>query len=189
VDSSCDATLNAFNKAFVGLMGKENIGTPSAPAGLSAADMELFRQFALDIQFPPNPYRKLDDSLPTASVPVPGLRDPGNPASGESVFLTLATDATSPCVACHALPFGAAGGQLGGINPGDPSTAKAALFNGTADKSPHSDLKIPHLRIMWDKPGFVFGPPAGPFRFGRPRDRSRTAARTSPRCSREHPTT
>lgn len=151
-------TMNAFNKAFVGLLGKEDIGPiNNQPAGLPADQMELFRQFTLGMQFPPNPYRNTDDTLPNTNVSIPGIGYTGNPRTGETVFNTARTDANSSCAACHALPFGAAGGKLGGVEPGDPSTAKAALFNGNADKSPHSDLKVPHARNMYQKLGPHFG--------------------------------
>jgi len=156
-------TMNHFNMAFVGLMGTEDIGPINTkPAGLSEADMEMFRQFALDMRFPPNPYRNLDDTLPDAVITIPGNPMPGNPKQGEGLFLNAATDADQPCRACHAMPFGAANGKLGGVSPGDPASARAALFNGTADGSPHSDLKVPHLRNMYEKQGPVFGSYASP---------------------------
>src|SRR6185295_4591415 len=75
------------------------------------------------------------------------------------LFTTGSTDAGQSCSACHALPFGAAGGKLGGLSPGDPDPAKAGLFNGNLDGSPHSDLKVPHNRNMYEKLGPRFGPP------------------------------
>lgn len=156
-------TMNAFNKAFVGLMGTRDIGPVNGePAGLTADQMELFRQFALGMTLPPNPFRNPDDTLPNVSVTVPGNPFAGNPAAGQALFLTGQTDAGQSCSACHALPFGAAGGKLGGINPGDPANARAALFNGNADGSPHSDLKVPHNRNMYTKFGPLFGTPAAP---------------------------
>jgi YVTN family beta-propeller protein len=150
-------TMNAFNKAFVGLMGTADVGPINGePAGLPADQMELFRQFALGIVYPPNPFRNLDDTLPNTAVNVPGNPNPGNPAAGQALFFTGRTDANQPCSACHAAPFGAAGGKLGGVNPSDPNTF-AALFNGNADGSPHSDLKVPHLRNMYEKFGPRFG--------------------------------
>ncbi len=151
-------TMNSFNKAFVGLMGTKDIGPINGePAGLSPEQMELYRQFALGIKFPPNPYRNLDDTLPNTSVTVPGIQYPGNPAAGQVVFTTGRTDANQPCASCHALPFGTAGGKPGGVEPGDPSTARTALFNGDADGSPHSDLEVPHTRNMHEKFGPRFG--------------------------------
>ncbi len=151
-------TMDAFNKAFVGLMGTQDIGPINGePAGLTADQMELYRQFALGIGLPPNPYRNVDDTLPNATVTVPGNPFAGNPTNGQALFLSGKTDANASCSACHALPFGTAGGKLGGINPGDPSTARAALFNGTLDGVPHSDLKVPHTRNMLTKQGPRFG--------------------------------
>ena len=166
-------TMNAFNKAFVGLMGTRDVGPINGePAGLSAADMELFRQFALAVRMPPNPYRSVNDALPDALVQVHGSPFPGNPANGERLFLTNPSDALQPCAACHALPFGAAGGKLGGVNPTNPvSPATTALFNGTLDGSPHSDLEVPHMRNLYEKFGPLFGshagaPPERPTGFG-----------------------
>jgi len=159
-------TMDAFNKAFVSLMGTHDIGPVNGePAGLSAASMEEFRQFALGIAFPPNPYRNTDDTVPNAVVTIPGLPNPGNPFIGQQRFVGTAGGATDGgvfCVGCHQLPFGAAGGKLGGLEPGDPPLAKAALFNGNLDGSPHSDLKIPHLRNMYEKFGPRFGKPGDP---------------------------
>jgi YVTN family beta-propeller protein len=151
-------TLRSFNKAFVGLLGKEDIGPiDGEPAGLTAEEIDLFRRFALDIVFPPNPHRRVDDTLPNTIVTLAGQRLSGNPANGETLFNTHASDAGQPCASCHAHPFGAAGGKLGGVEPSDPSAARTALFNGDADGSPHSDLEIPHLRNMYEKIGPRFG--------------------------------
>ncbi len=153
-------TFDAFNKAFVGLMGAHDIGPINGePAGLTAAQMELFRQFALGIVLPPNPNRNVDDTIPNAPVTIPGNPFTGNPTAGQALFLGGSTDAGQSCSACHALPFGAAGGKVGGINPGDPVSAFAGLFNGNLDGVPHNDLKVPHQRNLYEKFGPTFGPP------------------------------
>ena len=154
-------TMREFNKAFVGLMGTADIGrVNNEPAGLTPAQMDLYRSFALAVRMPPNPFRNADDSLPSVDIQPPGSPFTGNPANGEVLFNTLASDAGQPCVACHALPFGAAGGKLGGVEPQEPSSADTtALFNGTPDGSLHSDLEIPHLRNLYVKFGPRFGPP------------------------------
>ncbi len=158
------ATMNDFNQAFVGLMGTADIGPINGkPAGVSSVDMESFRQFALEIPYPPNPFRNLDDTLPDAEVQVHGSLFTGNPAEGELIFDTFATDAGQPCQTCHTHPFGAGGGKLGGVTPTEPTSADAAaLFNGDADKSNHSDLKIPHMRNTYEKSGPVWADPGGP---------------------------
>jgi DNA-binding beta-propeller fold protein YncE len=158
------ATMNDFNPAFVGLMGTADIGPINGkPAGLSAQDMERFRQFALGIRFPPNPLRNLDDSLPDAEIPVPGTALAGNPVLGETIFDSAPVDAGQPCRSCHTHPFGAAGGKLGGVTPEQPtSNDAAALFNGNADKSAHSDLKVPHMRNLYEKAGPRYGDHVAP---------------------------
>jgi DNA-binding beta-propeller fold protein YncE len=162
-------TMNDFNAAFVGLLGAADIGPiGEAPAGLSGEDMERFRQFALEMAFPPNPYRKVDDTTPcgpratdpSCEVQPHGSLFPGNPTEGAILFDEHASDAGQACQACHAHPFGAAGGQLGGVAPTEPtSSAATALFFGMADGSPHSDLEVPHLRNMYDKFGPVLAAP------------------------------
>ncbi|MGH9869227.1 MAG: YncE family protein [Candidatus Polarisedimenticolia bacterium] len=149
------ATMNDFNMAFVGLMGRPDIGPINGkPAGHDAVTMEQFRQFALGMRFPPNPFRNVNDTLPNTAVTVPGHALSGNPNAGFTLFRQGITDGGSSCTGCHTLPFGAAGGRLGGLNPGDPTVFFAGLFNGTADGSPHSDLKVAHMRNMYEK----FGP-------------------------------
>jgi len=165
-------TFNNFNKAFPGLMGTRDIGPiGDEPAGLSAADMELLRQFSLAIAFPPNPHRDWDDTLPcgrrsedpTCEVQVHGSPFAGNPTEGAHLFDNGSTDAGQPCKACHAHPFGAAGGKLKGVAPQEPtSSSAAALFNGDADQSPHSDMKVAHLRNMYEKIGPTFGDHVAP---------------------------
>jgi mono/diheme cytochrome c family protein len=166
------ATMNDFNPAFVGLLGSRDTGPVNGkPAGLSAADMETFRQFALAMRFPPNFYRNIDDTLPTQfEIPFPADNhgtaptNVANPAHGLTVFDTFATDGGQSCQSCHSHPFGAAGGQLGGVTPSEPTLpVTAAVFNGNADQSPHSDVKIAHLRNMVDKPGLFFGTQANPY--------------------------
>lgn len=164
------ATMNDFNPAFVGLMGKEDIGPINGkPAGLSAQDMERFRQFALETRFPPNPNRKVDDTTPcgrrsvdpACEVRPNGIFLAGNPTEGAALFDEHLSDGNAPCRTCHTHPFGAAGGTLGGVTPPDTANAAAALFNGDLDGSPHSDLKVPHLRNMYEKFGPVWASPTG----------------------------
>jgi DNA-binding beta-propeller fold protein YncE len=156
------ATMNEFNPAFVGLMGRAE--------GLTAQQMEQFRQFALETRFPPNPFRKVDDTTPCGRRSVDPLCEVrpngmflgGNPTEGAALFDTHLSDGNAPCRTCHTHPFGAAGGKLDGVAP-LPTTSPdaAALFNGDLDGSPHSDLKVPHLRNMYEKFGPVWAPPAG----------------------------
>jgi hypothetical protein len=157
-------TLNDFNGAFVALLGKEDIGPlASGSAGFSAAEMETFRQFLLAVRFGPNPNRNVDDTLPNVEVEIPGHTVPGNPTVGETVYNTAITDGNLSCVHCHMHPFGTNGGKLGGIEPADPAVpAWAALHRGSQVQSLHSDLKVPHLRGLYEKFGPLFGDHSGP---------------------------
>ncbi len=83
------AAFQAFNPAFVGLMGR------ASP--LSAPDMAAFTDFVLEIALPPNPHRNLDDSLSPAQ------------ATGRDNFVS------DDCSECHILDpaagfFGTGGG-------------------------------------------------------------------------------
>lgn len=158
-------TFASFNPAFVVLNGAENIAQSGPPAGLSAQDMELFRQFALAIRNPSNPFRSVDDSIPNADVQVHGALFPGNPTVGKTIFETFPTDGVSPepCIACHASVFGTAGGKLGGVTPAEPTSADAAaLFNGPTVLSAHNDLKVGHLRNVYRRFGPTLSDPVGP---------------------------
>jgi DNA-binding beta-propeller fold protein YncE len=166
------ATMRDFNMAFVSLMGSADIGPINGkPAGVVAQDMEKFRQFALEMRFPPNPHRKVDDTTPcgtravdpSCEVQVQGSLFAGNPTEGALLFDTLQVAFGQRCMSCHAHPFGAAGGKLGGVEPEEETTADAAaLFLGTSDDSPHSDLKVAHLRNIYDKLGPVWAAPGNP---------------------------
>jgi DNA-binding beta-propeller fold protein YncE len=50
-----EAAFNAFNVAFVGLLGRDS--------QIPAADMQAFTDFVLELMYPPNPIRNLDNSL------------------------------------------------------------------------------------------------------------------------------
>ena len=163
-------TLRDFNPAFVGLLGAPDVGPINGkPAGLTVGQMNRFRNFALEIQYPPNPNRKINDTTacgtraqdPGCEVLFHGSLFPGNPTEGALLFDNHPSDAGQACKSCHAHPFGAAGGQLGGVEPKEPtSSAATALFFGALDGSPHSDLEVPHLRNMYDKVGPVHAAPA-----------------------------
>lgn len=152
-------TMAAFNGAFPLLMGTEDVSGPGEPPkGLSDEDMETFRRFALGIRFPPNPFRNLDDTLPNADVPIPGHPVVGNPTEGQVVFNLPNIDGPASCSTCHSSVFGSAGGKLGGLDgtETDPE-AKAGLVAGELIVTFHNDMKVAHLRNMYEKFGPVFG--------------------------------
>src|SRR5262249_23732906 len=126
--------FQAFNHAFISLMGRGS--------ELPVADMDTFTDFIKTVKFPPNPFRNLDDTMPT-SITVPsqsggGATATGNPNNGRTIFINNNLDAnTFKCNTCHLLPSGTTDN----------------LFNGSAEGE-SQDFKIPHLRNMDEKVGF-----------------------------------
>ncbi len=164
------AGIEAFNPAFPGLLG--------ADAPLTASEMQAFKDFLATIHFPPNPYRNLDNSLPTA-VPLPNHYTSGRFAmAGQSLGVGNAQralnrytrgllDAPFQCAACHTLPTGmAANGPLfigfgafsagGSVMPHGPN-GENHLGIVSIDGSTNVSLKVPHLRNQYDKVGFELG--------------------------------
>jgi len=123
-----------FNQAFINLMGRD--------AMLSTDDMDAYTDFIMTVNFPPNPFRNPDNTMP-ASITVPnqtggGATTTGNPNNGANIFSNQNLDANVfSCALCHALPTG----------------TTTNLFNGNAEGE-SQDFKIPHLRNMYEKVGF-----------------------------------
>ncbi len=127
-----EEAFRQFNEAFPFLLGRSQ--------ELSAADMQAFTDFALQITYPPNPVRALDNSLTT------------DQQAGRDLYFTKPATVGMTCNFCHVLnPSGNA--DLGVSRPG---------FFGTdgehvGGEFPHT-LKIPHLRNLYQKVG-MFGLP------------------------------
>jgi DNA-binding beta-propeller fold protein YncE len=123
-----DAAFKRFNVAFAGLLGR------SGP--LTAGEMQAFTTFILQVTYPPNPIRALDNSL-----------TPDQLAGRNKFFSPGVSDVFQNCNGCHAL------------NP-------AAGFFGSdgfmSFEFETQNLKIPHLRNLYQKVG-MFGMPAAPF--------------------------
>ena len=79
------AAFKKFNVAFVGLLGRSG--------QLTHAEMQAFTDFILQVTYPPNPIRKLDNSLT------------GGPAGGPQLLLRLDSvrRRSARCNGCHAL--------------------------------------------------------------------------------------
>jgi hypothetical protein len=123
-----------FNEAFVNLHGRDS--------ELTAESMNDFANFALELMYPPNPIRHLDDSLTEAQQ------------AGHDFFFDvnnegLKSDTVKHCYECHIVDRHA--------NEG--STDKPGFF-GTDGKNTFAFiqqfLKVPHLRNMYNKVG-MFG--------------------------------
>ena len=110
-----------FNVAFAGLLGR------TGP--LTGPEMTDFREFALQLRYPPNPTRNLDNSLTTLQ------------SQGKTVFDAPDTDQVASCDDCHTLD--PANGHFGG-------DGRDVFDAGT------ETFKTPHLRNMYQKVG-MFG--------------------------------
>jgi DNA-binding beta-propeller fold protein YncE len=123
------AAFRAFNPAFVGLLGRS--------AELSPDDLQAFTDFALQLAYPPNPIRNLDNSLTPAQQ------------AGRDFFFTALVSPNGSCETCHRLDPDA--------NPGEGAFAG---FFGTDGRSGFSNepqsFKVPHLRNLYQKVG-MFG--------------------------------
>ncbi len=130
------AAFKAFNVAFPGLLGRDS--------QIPAADMQKFTDFILEVMYPPNPIRKLDNSL------TPLQQEGSNLYFGRNTFF----DPFGPelnCNACHTIDRNANAGF----------TTKPGFFgsNGmTTEVAGLIPLKNPHLRNAYTKVG-KFGIP------------------------------
>jgi DNA-binding beta-propeller fold protein YncE len=128
------ANFKKFQKGFTDLLGRS--------AFIADADMTAFASFILQVTYPPNPIRALDDSLTP------------DQAAGRGHFFNITRDGTTTCNGCHTLdPAG---------NPTSPSPG----FFGTSgsitfDFQPQL-IKVPQLRNFYQKVG-MFGMAAPPF--------------------------
>jgi len=121
-----------FNEAFVGLLGRSNQIAP--------ADMQAFTDFALQITYPPNPIRALDNSLTS------------DQQAGRDIYFNKPATIGLKCNFCHVLdPQGNA--EFGVTRPGFFGS-DGSLVGGELPQT----LKIPQLRNLYQKVG-MFGFP------------------------------
>ncbi len=155
--------IEAFAPAFMGLQGDDTT--------LTATEMQEFEDFLATIHFPPNPYRNLDNSLPT-NLPLPGHYRTGrfgaagtplpngNAVQGLAIYRPARRlDANAfACVTCHTLPTGAGpdyalvGTTLQPIPPGPLGQRHLAVVS--VDGSTNITMKIPQTRNVPQKSGF-----------------------------------
>jgi len=133
-----DVAFRKFNVAFPGLNGRHQL--------LSDKDMRKFSKFILEITYPPNPIRNLDNSMTPAQQ------------AGHDFFLTSKpSDSFFECTGCHVLDRNG--------NKQYPSVKKPGFFGTDGQFSFEGEsqfFKIPHLRNLYQKVG-MFGmalPPA-----------------------------
>jgi DNA-binding beta-propeller fold protein YncE len=146
-----DAAFKKFNVAFAGLLGR------SGP--LTNDQMQAFTDFILQVTYPPNPIRNLDNSL-TADQ-----------QAGRDIFFETTPDGTEipsdtfhNCNGCHVLdPKGNA--EFGVAKPGFFGSDGRYSFEQETQF-----LKVPHLRNLYQKVGMfgmdhTFDPSTGGFPF------------------------
>jgi DNA-binding beta-propeller fold protein YncE len=151
-----DLAFRNFIVAFEGLNGRE--------AMITAAQMQQFADFALEIRLPPNPVRNLDNSLNAAQN------------RGKQFFFGCTgqdSNTTLPVLCINGRPLvdGASGHRSDGVPfapelgftcEGCHTTEQGNGFFGTDGRWSFEDLpqiaKIPHLRNLYTKVG-MFGTP------------------------------
>jgi YVTN family beta-propeller protein len=119
-----DAAFKKFNVAFPGLIGRTE--------ELSAADMQAFTDFILTVTYPPNPLRRLDNTL-----------NEGQQA-GRDLYFGPITDLLFTCNGCHEL---------------DPANGFFGTSGFTTFEGETQMFKVPHLRNVYTKIG-MFGRPS-----------------------------
>ncbi len=157
------AGLEEFNPAFVGLQGDDVQLTPQ--------EMQEFENFLASVFYPPNPFRNLDNSLPTnlplnghytsgrfapAGQPLPN----GNAQNALALYRApnLLDSGTLACAACHTLPTGIGtdyrfqGGTFVPIAPGPNGERHHALIS--QDGTTNVTIKTAQLRNLYEKVGF-----------------------------------
>ena len=148
--------IEQFDGTFTNLQG--------AVSGLTTNEMQEFKNFLATVRFAPNPFRPMDNSLPT-SVPLKGMTalgrgtlpagsqlPNGNAQSGQTAFRS-----TTGCSPCHTLPTGLGTdmrftSQWLSIPLATNSAHHIALIQ--LERAMELPFKIPSLRNMFDKFGF-----------------------------------
>ena len=115
------AAFKDFNVAFPGLLGND--------AELPAPSMQAYAEFAIQITYPPNPIRSLDNVLTP------------DQAAGENIYFNdVTTGGFFQCNTCHVVD--AVNQHFG--------TAGLSTVEGPAISQ---EFKVPHLRNMYQKVG------------------------------------
>ncbi len=137
-----DSTLSFknFAVAFGGLLGKER--------DLSEAEMEVFTKYQLDVQYPPNPIRNLDNSLTPAQQRGFNFHFGTRPSDGFKI--SIGGKSLTPnenCNGCHTI---------------DPAKGMYGTNGFQSFEGISQIFKVAQLRNMYAKVG-RFGAPSQPF--------------------------
>ncbi len=137
-----NAGFHKFNPAFMDLLGRDSV--------IPAEDMDAFTDFILQLKYPPNPNRRIDNVL-TADQ-----------EAGRRLFNTVNcgipsapafNGATLTCNSCHVLDPNA--------NPGTAAPGFFGTSGGSSFDFNPQLFKAPHLRNLYQKVG-RFGDPPNP---------------------------
>lgn len=129
-----EAAFKAFNVAFDGLLGRDE-------GELTDEEMQKFTDFVLQITYPPNPIRQLDNTL-----------RPDEAEGQRFFFLDPGPDLEETCEGCHRL---------------DPVSGFFGSGGESTTEGEPQEFKVPHLRNLYQKVG-LFGMPDTAFFPGDP---------------------
>jgi len=121
--------LSAFNPAFVSLLGRTS--------ALPDSEMAAFSDFTLALVHPPNPRQHLDRRMADAPLGTPSA------LRGQTAFFGSTLDGPFRCNDCHAATnFG-------------PGTNGQVINDASLLED--QDIKVPQLRNLYRKTGFIDG--------------------------------
>ena len=161
--------LHEFAGAFSGLLGDDE--TPDT------TEMQEFEDFLATIAFPPNPFRALENGLPT-SLPLPGHFTTGRfaaagqplPAGNAQNGRALYAAPGIACIECHTLPTGMGpnavwdGSSFQTMPDGPGGEAHFTVHPPALNIA--QNMKIPSLRNLYERVGFEGTIPSSRAGFG-----------------------
>jgi DNA-binding beta-propeller fold protein YncE len=121
-----EAAFKKFDVAFDDLLGR--------PGALTPSEMQALTDFALRLSYPPNPVRRLDNTLTP------------NQSLGRNFFNIASSDPAVSCATCHRL---------------NPDSGQFGTDGLSSEDGEPQTFKIPHLRNAYQKVG-MFGLPDVP---------------------------
>ncbi|WP_437758567.1 beta-propeller fold lactonase family protein [Sorangium sp. So ce1389] len=123
------AAFKKFSVSFVDLLGRDET--------IADEDMDAFTDFILQVTYPPNPIRALDDSL-----------TPDQQAGRDFFGGPVSSILGASCIGCHTVDPEA--------NPDDFAPGFFGSDGGSANANESQIFKVPHLRNQYQKVG-MFG--------------------------------
>ncbi|MGR9043755.1 MAG: YncE family protein [Gammaproteobacteria bacterium] len=143
-----DLAFRKFNVAFVTLNGRNDF--------ISEEEMQKFSDFILEITYPPNPIRNLDNSLTEQQQA--GRDFYCGPSDNSACNGGNKSDTFFTCNGCHVLDSNGNAEFSEVERPGFFGTDGQFSFEGESQF-----FKIPHLRNLYQKVGMFGMPPNPPF--------------------------